>query len=49
MLEMAVFALRDLRNSLRDKGTNLMVRFGNAENVVQEIVEKVVNLLMDSL
>lgn len=41
MLEMAVFALRDLRNSLRDKGTNLMVRFGNAENVIQEIVEKV--------
>lgn len=49
MLEMAVFALRDLRNSLRAKGTNLMVRFGNAENVIQEIVEKVVNLLMDSL
>ncbi|KAL6127000.1 hypothetical protein ACLB2K_075045 [Fragaria x ananassa] len=41
MLEMAVAALEDLRNALRDKGTNLMVRFGKAENVIQDIVEKV--------
>ncbi|KAL6131884.1 hypothetical protein ACLB2K_070257 [Fragaria x ananassa] len=40
-LEMVVAALEDLRNALRDKGTNLMVRFGKAENVIQEIVEKV--------
>ncbi|XP_050387503.1 uncharacterized protein LOC126803813 [Argentina anserina] len=40
-LEMVVVALEDLRKCLRDKGTNLMVRFGNAENVIQEIVEKV--------
>lgn len=45
MLEMVVAALEDLRNALRDKGTNLMVRFGKAENVIQEIVEKVVNFL----
>lgn len=44
-LEMVVAALEDLRNALRDKGTNLMVRFGKAENVIQEIVEKVVNFL----
>lgn len=41
MLELVVFALEDLRQFLKEKGSNLMFRFGNAESVLQELVTKV--------
>ncbi|XVF09684.1 hypothetical protein REPUB_Repub07fG0116100 [Reevesia pubescens] len=41
MLELVLFALEDLRNSLREQGSNLMIRFGNAENVISELVKQV--------
>lgn len=42
MLELALFALEDLRKSLKDQGSNLMIRFGNAENVVRDLVQEVI-------
>lgn len=41
MLEMVLLALEDLRSSLRSLGSNLMVRFGTAENVIQSLVKQV--------
>ncbi|XP_045832181.1 uncharacterized protein LOC123923534 isoform X1 [Trifolium pratense] len=41
MLELVLFALQDLRESLRDRGSDLMVRFGNAENVIQNLAAEV--------
>ncbi|XWS61020.1 hypothetical protein CRYUN_Cryun07bG0089900 [Craigia yunnanensis] len=41
MLELLLFALEDLRNSLKEKSSNLMIRFGNAENVITELVKEV--------
>ncbi|KAI4323830.1 hypothetical protein L6164_023406 [Bauhinia variegata] len=41
MLELLLFALEDLRKSLNDQGSDLMIRFGNAENVIQELVREV--------
>ncbi|KAG8638487.1 uncharacterized protein LOC110600318 isoform X3 [Manihot esculenta] len=41
MLELVLFALEDLRKSLKDQGSNLMIRFGNAENVVRDLVQEV--------
>ncbi|KAJ7949612.1 Pheophytinase, chloroplastic [Quillaja saponaria] len=41
MLEMILFAVEDLRKSLKDCGSDLMIRFGNAENVIQELVKEV--------
>ncbi|KAL3524178.1 hypothetical protein ACH5RR_017012 [Cinchona calisaya] len=41
MLELLLFALEDLRKSLKDQGSNLMIRFGNAENVIEELVKEV--------
>lgn len=42
MLELALFAVKDLRQSLKDQGCDLMIRFGNAEIVIQELVKEVV-------
>ncbi|KAL5569987.1 hypothetical protein UlMin_026562 [Ulmus minor] len=41
MLEMLIIALEDLRNSLRSQGSNLMVRLGNAENVIRNLAKQV--------
>ncbi|KAK8521357.1 hypothetical protein V6N13_077464 [Hibiscus sabdariffa] len=41
MLELLLFALEDLRNSLKEQGSNLMVRFGSAENIIKELVKEV--------
>ncbi|KAE8662095.1 hypothetical protein F3Y22_tig00113719pilonHSYRG00031 [Hibiscus syriacus] len=40
-LELLLFALEDLRNSLKEQGSNLMVRFGSAENIIKELVKEV--------
>jgi len=42
MIELALFAVKDLRQSLKDQGCDLMIRFGNAEIVIQELVKEVV-------
>lgn len=42
---MVLLALEDLRNSLRSQGSNLMVRLGNAEYVLQKLVREVDTLL----
>ena len=42
MLELVLVAMEDLRESLKDQGSNLMIRFGSAENVIREIVKEVV-------
>ncbi|XLR56540.1 hypothetical protein S83_007212 [Arachis hypogaea] len=44
MLELLLFALQDLRNSLKERGSNLMIRFGNAEHVIQQLASEVVTL-----
>ncbi|OMO98081.1 hypothetical protein COLO4_14152 [Corchorus olitorius] len=41
MLELVLFALDDLRNSLKEHGSNLMIRFGSAESVITELVKEV--------
>ncbi|XP_024024888.1 uncharacterized protein LOC21387869 [Morus notabilis] len=41
MLERVLLALEDLRSLLRSQGSNLMVRFGTAENVIQRLVKEV--------
>lgn len=41
MLELLLFALEDLRNALKEQSSNLMIRFGNVENVITEIVKEV--------
>ncbi|KAK6132191.1 hypothetical protein DH2020_034074 [Rehmannia glutinosa] len=41
MLELLLFALEDLRKLLKEKGSNLMIRFGRAENVIGELVKEV--------
>ncbi|KAL3645222.1 hypothetical protein CASFOL_010402 [Castilleja foliolosa] len=40
MLELLLFALEDLRKLLKEKGSNLMIRFGSAENVIGELVKE---------
>ncbi|KAL1201177.1 Pheophytinase [Cardamine amara subsp. amara] len=40
-LELAILALEELRNSLKKQGSNLMLRYGNAENVIEELVKEV--------
>ncbi|KAF3433124.1 hypothetical protein FNV43_RR24226 [Rhamnella rubrinervis] len=40
-LEILLLALEDLRNSLRSQGSNLLVRLGNAEYVLQKLVREV--------
>lgn len=44
MFQLLVFAVKDLKKSLRDQGSDLMIRIGNAENVIQELVKEVVKL-----
>ncbi|XP_073064375.1 uncharacterized protein [Primulina eburnea] len=41
MLEILLFALEDLRKLLKEQGSNLMIRTGNAENVIRHLVEEV--------
>ncbi|KAL5744368.1 hypothetical protein ACOSQ2_027484 [Xanthoceras sorbifolium] len=41
MLELVLFALEDLRKSLKEQGSDLMIRFGRVENVIRELVEEV--------
>lgn len=41
MLELLLFALEDLRYSLKEQGSNLMIRFGCAEDVIKELVKEV--------
>ncbi|XP_010433666.1 PREDICTED: uncharacterized protein LOC104717742 isoform X1 [Camelina sativa] len=40
-LELAIIALEELRESLKKQGSNLMLRYGNAENVIEELVKEV--------
>ncbi|XP_010532255.1 PREDICTED: uncharacterized protein LOC104808287 isoform X2 [Tarenaya hassleriana] len=40
-LELAVIALEELRRSLKEQGSNLMIRYGKAENVIEELVKEV--------
>ncbi|KAL7146506.1 hypothetical protein ABFS83_06G045300 [Erythranthe nasuta] len=40
-LELLLFALEDLKKSLTEQGSNLLVRFGSAENVIGELVKEV--------
>ncbi|XP_043716241.1 uncharacterized protein LOC122664469 isoform X2 [Telopea speciosissima] len=41
MLELVLLALEDLREWLKSHGSNLMIRFGRAENVIPELVQEV--------
>ncbi|KAK6926363.1 Alpha/beta hydrolase fold-1 [Dillenia turbinata] len=41
MLELVLFAIEDLRKSLKEQGSNLMIRFGTAENVMEGILKEV--------
>lgn len=41
MLELLLFALEDLRKLLMEKGSNLMIRFGTAEDVISKLVKEV--------
>lgn len=41
MLELVLVAMEDLRESLKDQGSNLMIRFGSAEKTIREIVKEV--------
>ncbi|XP_042505707.1 uncharacterized protein LOC122082310 isoform X2 [Macadamia integrifolia] len=41
MLELVLLALEDLREWLKSQGSNLMIRFGSAENVILELVQEV--------
>ncbi|KAL4327676.1 hypothetical protein AHAS_Ahas13G0123900 [Arachis hypogaea] len=49
MLELLLFALQDLRNSLKERGSNLMIRFGNAEHVIQQLASEVVTLQVEQV
>ncbi|EOA16132.1 hypothetical protein CARUB_v10004267mg [Capsella rubella] len=40
-LELAIIALEELRKSLKKQGSNLMLRYGEAENVIEELVKEV--------
>nr|XP_009787874.1 PREDICTED: uncharacterized protein LOC104235751 isoform X2 [Nicotiana sylvestris] len=41
MLELLLFALKDLKSSLREQGSNLMIRFGTAESIIEGLVKEV--------
>ncbi|XP_074355151.1 uncharacterized protein LOC141693864 isoform X2 [Apium graveolens] len=41
MFQLLVFAVKDLKKSLRDQGSDLMIRIGSAENVIGELVKEV--------
>ncbi|KAJ0263311.1 DNA photolyase [Hirschfeldia incana] len=40
-LELAIIALEELRSSLKKQGSDLMLRYGNAENVIADLVKEV--------
>ncbi|MCL7036961.1 hypothetical protein MKW94_002684 [Papaver nudicaule] len=40
-LEIALLALTDLREDLKNLGSNLMIKFGDAEEIIPELVSKV--------
>ncbi|XP_027354283.1 uncharacterized protein LOC113864592 isoform X1 [Abrus precatorius] len=40
-LELVLFAVGDLRKSLKDRGSDLMIRFGNAENVILQLATEI--------
>lgn len=42
MMELVLLAVEDLRRSLKEQGSNLMIRFGQAENILLELVKEVV-------
>lgn len=42
MVELLILAVEDLRRSLKEHGSNLMIRFGNVENILWELVKEVV-------
>ncbi|KAL0891016.1 hypothetical protein Bca101_014999 [Brassica carinata] len=39
-LELAIVALEELRSSLKKQGSDLMLRYGNAENVIEDVVKE---------
>ncbi|KAG9159683.1 hypothetical protein Leryth_017416 [Lithospermum erythrorhizon] len=41
MLEFLIISLKDLRKSLKEQGSNLMIRFGNAESIIIELAGEV--------
>lgn len=41
--------MEDLRKSLKDRGSDLVIRFGNAENVIQQLATEVVTSLVTYL
>lgn len=41
MLDLLLFALEDLRKVLKEKGSNLMIRLGTAEDVISRLVKEV--------
>ncbi|KAF8008683.1 hypothetical protein BT93_K2368 [Corymbia citriodora subsp. variegata] len=41
MLELLLHALSDLKDSLREHGSDLLIRYGSAEKVIQELVKEV--------
>lgn len=40
MLELLLFAVKDLRKSLKDLGSDLMIRSGRTESVIQDLVKE---------
>jgi len=41
MLELLVFALQDLKKLLKDQGSDLLIGFGTAEDVIVKLVTEV--------
>ncbi|KAF5182396.1 Hydrolase protein, partial [Thalictrum thalictroides] len=41
-LELVLLALKDLKTCLQDRGSNLMIRYGDAESIISKIVSEVV-------
>ncbi|KNA10737.1 hypothetical protein SOVF_141700 [Spinacia oleracea] len=41
MVELLILAVEDLRRSLKEHGSNLMIRFGNVENILWELVKEI--------
>lgn len=41
MLELLVFALQDLKKLLKDQGSDLLIGFGSAEDVIVKLVNEV--------
>lgn len=41
MLELLLFALRELKDSFAERGSDLMIRFGRVEKILPELVKEV--------